>query len=174
MGEECQTTQWSILNGVSLFLVQLCTLKTKHVRFLSRLFTWVDCSAGDTRSSEKGQMRERRLEESREPYIVQSDGLLSIHWFSFVLAQSTCAAALSRFASLTRTHSVHQLSGAYSQFKALLGSHSNTWMLRTKIIQIEEDHFFHFWLLKMVQFLAEKKKNETAQQGESFWLVGPQ
>lgn len=52
------------------FVVQLCKLKTKHVRFLSRLFTWVDCSAGDTRSSEKGQMRERRLEKSRELYIV--------------------------------------------------------------------------------------------------------
>lgn len=108
------------------FVIQLCKLITKHVRFLSRLFTWVDCSAGDARSSEKGQMRERRLEKSRELHIVKSDSLLSIHWFSFVLAQSTCAAALSRFASLTRTHSVNQLRGAYSQFKALLGSHSNT------------------------------------------------
>lgn len=112
----------------------------------------------ETRSSKKGQKRERGLKKHVESYIVKSDGLLSMHWLSFVPPPVQLC---SHCTSLTR---VNQLSSR--DINTRLNSHSNTW---TKMgfenwDQINKDHFCPLLTLQ----LANESRKKLPEVGELF------
>lgn len=108
----------------------------------------------ETRSSEKGQKRERGLKRHMESYIVKSDGLLSMHWLSFVPPQSNCAAIAPVWPASTSW---------------AVGTLKLDWTLTQKT-EIKSIKIFFFPLLALQ--LANESRKKTPRSGWTFWLVG--